>query len=215
MIKIRRTYLRRQKDLRNSFEGSSRGCAGASLFLALLLSVGNALGDGPAAASAPNIGNFHQVSDRLFRGAQPSTIGLQELGALGVKRVIDLREPGPPTAFEEEQLKKLGLEYINIPFRQFSAPSDNQIQAVLKLLTTGDKATFIHCRRGKDRTGTAIACYRVQHEGWQNDRALREAKMYGMSSLERGMQHYILHFVPTHTPQLLPAAPSLAPHSTR
>jgi protein tyrosine/serine phosphatase len=214
MIKIRKTYPRRQRDLRNKFDRLIGGRAGASLKIALFLCVGNVLA-GPAPGSAPGIGNFHQVSDRLFRGAQPSTLGLQELGALGVERVIDLREPGQSTAFEEEQLKKLGVEYINIPFQQFSAPSDNQIQAVLKLLTSGDKVTFIHCRRGKDRTGTAIACYRVQHDGWQNDRALREAKMYGMSSLERGMQHYILHFIPTHTPQLSPAAPSLAPHSTR
>ena len=27
---------------------------------------------------------------------------------------------------------------------------------------------FVHCRRGKDRTGTVIACYRIQHDGWAN-----------------------------------------------
>jgi protein tyrosine/serine phosphatase len=147
------------------------------------------------------------VNERLFRGAQPSTQGLQELGALGIKRVIDLREHGAATAFEEGQLKKLGISYINIPFGQFSAPSNDQIQAVLKLLTGGDVPTFIHCRRGKDRTGTAVACYRVQHDGWDNERALREAKSYGMSSLERAMQHYILHFTPTVKPGLLPVLP--------
>jgi len=157
---------------------------------------------GPVAA--PDIKNFHQVNEHVFRGAEPSTLGLQELGALGIKRVIDLREHGPSTAFEEEQLKKLGISYINIPFRQFSAPSNGEIQAVLKLLTTGEVPTFIHCRRGKDRTGTAIACYRIQHDGWDNERALREAKSYGISSFERGMQHYILHFTPTLTPELLP-----------
>jgi len=161
----------------------------------------------PNADTAPQIGNFHQVREHLFRGAQPSPLGLKDLAALGIKRVIDLREPGPGTKSEEEQLKKLGLKYINIPFRELSAPSNDQIEAVLTLLGDGEIPTFIHCRRGKDRTGTAIACYRVQHDGWDNQRALREAKSYGMSSLERGMQHYILHFTPTKTLGAFPALP--------
>jgi tyrosine-protein phosphatase SIW14 len=147
------------------------------------------------------------VNEHLFRGAQPSPAGLQELGALGIKRVVDLREPGPSTQFEEEQLKKLGIKYVNIPFRQFSAPTNDQIEAVLKLIGDGEIPTFVHCRRGKDRTGTAIACYRVQHDGWDNQRALREAKSYGMSSFERGMQQYILHFMPTKLGVLQPLLP--------
>lgn len=157
------------------------------------------------APAAPHVANFHQVNDRLFRGGQPSPQGLQELGAIGIKRVIDLREPGAATEFEKVQLKKLGIAYINVPFREFSAPTNDQIQAVLKLLANTDTPTFIHCRRGKDRTGTAVACYRIQHDGWDNERALREAKMYGMSSFERSMQHYVLHFTPTKVPGLLPA----------
>jgi tyrosine-protein phosphatase SIW14 len=161
----------------------------------------------PNPGTVPQIGNFHQVNEHIFRGAQPSPLGLQGLAAFGVKRVIDLREPGAQTKFEEEQLEKLGLKYINIPFRQLSAPSNDQIEAVLKLLEHTQTPTFIHCRRGKDRTGTAIACYRVQHDGWDNERALREARSYGMSNLERGMQHYILHFTPTKMFEAFPSLP--------
>lgn len=169
----------------------------------VLLSVGIACA-APNPGTAPDVRNFHQVNEHLFRGGQPSPLGLQELGALGVKRVIDLREQGTSTAFEEEQLKKLGIKYVNIPFPELSAPSDDQIQAVLKLLANGEISTFIHCRRGKDRTGTVVACYRIQHDGWDNQRALREARTYGMSSFERGMQHYILHFTPAKPTELVP-----------
>jgi tyrosine-protein phosphatase SIW14 len=144
-----------------------------------------------------HIRNFDRVNDHIYRSGEPSTVGLQELGAMGIKRVIDLRERSGATAFEQETLEKLGIKYTNIPFAGFSAPSDQQVQSVLKLLTGNDSSpVLVHCRRGKDRTGTVIACYRVQHDGWDNQRALAEAKEYGMSRLERGMQAYILHFTP-------------------
>ena len=143
-----------------------------------------------------HIRNFDRVNDHIYRSGEPFTVGLQELGALGIKRVIDLREKSTATAFEQEILEKLGIQYTNIPFAPFSAPSDAQIQSVLKLLNDDPSPVLVHCRRGKDRTGTVIACYRIQHDGWDNRRALAEAKAHGMSSVERGMQGYILHFSP-------------------
>jgi tyrosine-protein phosphatase SIW14 len=150
-----------------------------------------------------HVPNFHRVNDRIYRSGEPSVVGLQELGAFGIKRVIDLREKSEATTFEKETLEKLGIKYTNIPFAALSAPSNQQIESVLKLLTDNDASPIlVHCRRGKDRTGTVIACYRIQHDGWDNSRALAEAKEYGMSSLERGMRAYILHFVPISLPIL-------------
>ncbi|MFL6464847.1 MAG: fused DSP-PTPase phosphatase/NAD kinase-like protein [Bryobacteraceae bacterium] len=144
-----------------------------------------------------HIRNFDRVNDRIYRSGELSTVGLQELGLIGIKHVIDLREKSGATALEKETLEKLGIKYTNIPFAALSAPSDEQIQSVLKLLTGTDPSPILlHCRRGKDRTGTVIACYRIQHDGWDNRRALAEAKEHGMSRLERGMQGYILHFTP-------------------
>ncbi|MBV9294436.1 MAG: dual specificity protein phosphatase family protein, partial [Acidobacteriaceae bacterium] len=68
---------------------------------------------------------------------------------------------------------------------------------VLSLLLQNDsQPVFVHCRRGKDRTGTVVACYRIQHDRWKNEDAFDEAKKYGMSFAERGMRAYILHFSP-------------------
>ena len=153
------------------------------------------------AADAPgpfaHINNFAAVNDHLFRGAEPSPIGITELGSAGVKVVIDLREPSQATQFEKQQAEKLGMKYTNVPFPPLSAPSSAQVEMVLNMLTQNQAQTvFVHCRRGKDRTGTVIACYRIQHDGWDNSRALNEAKSFGMSSAERGMRSFILHFTP-------------------
>src|SRR5438309_2566207 len=70
-----------------------------------------------------HVRNFDRVNDHLYRGGVPTPVGLQEIGALGVKMVIDLREAGEGTDFEKEQVQKLGMKYINIPFRPLSAPT--------------------------------------------------------------------------------------------
>jgi protein tyrosine/serine phosphatase len=70
------------------------------------------------------------------------------------------------------------------------------------LLRNDSGPIFLHCRRGKDRTGTIVACYRIQHDNWDNRRALEEAGHFGMSSLERAMRSYIEHFTPVVLPVL-------------
>jgi len=50
---------------------------------------------------------------------------------------------------------------------------------------------FVHCRRGKDRTGVVIACYRMRAEGWTAEQALGEAKQHGLAWWEFRMKGYI------------------------
>src|SRR5436305_12725522 len=76
-----------------------------------------------AAAELPviHVPNFDRVNDHLYRGGVPTPVGLQEIGALGVKMVIDLREAGEGAEFEKEQVQKLGIKYINIQFHPHPA----------------------------------------------------------------------------------------------
>jgi tyrosine-protein phosphatase SIW14 len=167
-------------------------CPGIALVLLLAVQL-YAAADNPA----PHIHNFIKVGDQLYRGAEPPPVGVQELGAMGIKLVIDLREPGQSTEFERCEVESLHMKYVNVPFRPFAAPTAEQMRSVLALiLNHGSDPIFIHCRRGKDRTGTVVACYRIQHDHWSNQQALSEAKKYGLSAVERGMSSYILHFTP-------------------
>jgi len=116
---------------------------------------------------------------------------------MGIKLVVDLRETDASTDFERQQVEKLHMKYVNVPLRPLSAPTQDQVARVLSLLLNNDsQPVFVHCQRGKDRTGTIIACYRIQHDRWKNQEAFGEAKKYGISLVERGMRSYILHFSP-------------------
>jgi tyrosine-protein phosphatase SIW14 len=153
-----------------------------------------------------HVRNFGVVNDRLYRGGQPDQRALEELAARHVALVIDLREPGGQTSVEQQMVEALKMKYLNIPFHVYGAPTEDQMRRVLWLLVNGDtQKIFVHCWRGKDRTGTVIACYRIQHDGWDNNKALAEAHKYGMSFTERGMRSYILHFSPMSLAVLNPA----------
>jgi len=186
---------------------SLKRSAFAALFCLLPLALA---ADNPAAG---HIRNFGQVNDHLYRGGQPTQRALEELAALHVALVIDLRQPSRETDLEQQMVEALKMKYMNIPFREFGAPADDQIRQVLWLLVNGDnQKIFVHCWRGKDRTGTVVACYRIQHDGWDNRKALEEAHKYGMSFTERGMRSYILHFSPVSLSVLAAPATNAAAH---
>jgi protein tyrosine/serine phosphatase len=131
-----------------------------------------------------------------------------------VKSVIDLRrEDEHPTKLEAKAVEAAGMRYFNVPMHGVVAPSEEQVARVLALLdSSADGSVFVHCRRGADRTGTVIACYRMVHDGWDNQKALQEAKSYGMSGLQLGMKRYVMNFQApavrvASTPALAPAAP--------
>jgi protein tyrosine/serine phosphatase len=118
------------------------------------------------------------------------------LAKLGVKTVIDLRE-GPVARQEKKVVEKSGMRYVHIPMAGFGAPTEEQLEQIFKLYhDSASWPLFIHCRRGADRTGTVIACYRIAHDHWPNQKALEEAQLYGMSVLEHAMRRFVLSFQP-------------------
>ena len=162
-----------------------------TLLAATLLAFGSLLG----AQEITGVHNFHQVNDSVYRGAQPSKEGFQSLAHLGIKTVIDLRSGGGRSRDEQKVVEAAGMRYIVLPFHGFEAPSDAQISKALAVLNDASAGpVFVHCRRGADRTGTVIACYRISHDHWDNAKALQEAASDGMSRLEVAMKHYVLNF---------------------
>lgn len=148
-------------------------------------------------ADAPGVPNFQQVGDHIYRGAQPTAGGFDSLAKLGIRTVIDLRRGSDHEKSEQAIVERAGMRYIHVPLGGYVAPSDEQIAKLLALLDdSAGWPVFIHCKRGADRTGTVIACYRIAHDHWTNQKALAEAKLHGMSWTERAMQQYVLQFHP-------------------
>jgi protein tyrosine phosphatase (PTP) superfamily phosphohydrolase (DUF442 family) len=135
--------------------------------------------------SGTGITNFGQVTPNLFRGAQPSAEGLQTLKNKGVEMVVDLRRGG--ISNEQAAVTKLGMQFVSIP-SHCETPSDASWARFLQVMRENrGKKVFVHCELGIDRTGMAVAAYRMAEEGWTADEALREMKSFGFSSAHHAL----------------------------
>ncbi len=105
-------------------------------------------------AGVPNAG---QISEILFRGAQPGAVGLVQLKQLGITTIVDLRG-GLDVVSERERAEALGFRFVDIPVSGWAPPSDEQVAQFLSLVRD------IHGERifGGDRTGDDR---RLSHRG--------------------------------------------------
>jgi len=130
----------------------------------------------------PNAG---QVTPNLYRGAQPTGEGITALKQLGIEVVVDLR--GAASRKEEAEVTRLGMRYVSIP-SHCPFPEDEPWARFLKVIqeNPGEKV-FLHCRLGDDRTGMAVAAYRMADEAWTAQEAMKEMQAFGFSAMHQAM----------------------------
>ena len=129
--------------------------------------------------SGIRVGNFGQVDEGYYRGAQPEGQDYADLAALGVKTVIDLTGHGQNRADEPSLVARAGMKSIRIPMSTQSTPRPQDVEAFLKLVNDPDnRPVFVHCVGGRHRTGVMTAVYRMTGEEWTADRAYAEMKTF-------------------------------------
>lgn len=127
------------------------------------------------------IKNFGQMDDRFFRGARPDEEDYPALAALGVQTIIDLTDNS--REYEQPAVEAAGLRYINIPMKDKSYPSMDDINRFLKVVD--DPSTgkfFVHCAGGRHRTGVVGAVYRFTKDKWNLDQVLAEMNQFDFGS---------------------------------
>jgi len=120
--------------------------------------------------NAPPLDNFYRVTPELYRGAQPDAAGMRKLKELGIKTIVNLRLMHS----DADEIGRLDIagEHIRIdPFK----PNMDELVRFLRIATDPNRApVFVHCQRGIDRTGMAVAAYRIVVCGWTKTQALDE-----------------------------------------
>jgi tyrosine-protein phosphatase SIW14 len=149
------------------------------------------------AGDVPGIKNFDKVDNHVYRGGQPTDQGFKYLAQLGVKTIVDLREADGRATVEHNTVTAAGMTYVNVPMTGLTPPTDAEISKILAILedvTSGP--VFVHCKRGADRTGAVIAAYHINHDKWDNGKALKDAMNHKMSFLQFPRQGFIKGFQP-------------------
>ncbi len=166
-----------------------------------------------AFAQTHDLPNFHKVDESVYRGAQPTDEGFRELAKMGVRTIIDLRGPEHSESHEQQVVEAAGMRYVSIPIKGMTQPTEAQISGALKVMNNSDGGpVFVHCRRGADRTGVVIACYRISHDACDANRALHEAKEDGMGFFEVALRRYVVRYASTGKPTLPVAQAVSAEH---
>jgi protein tyrosine/serine phosphatase len=123
----------------------------------------------------PGLRNFARISNALCRGAQPTQDGFQALKEMGIRTIVNLRAYHSDRA----RLKGLGVNYVHLHCRAWW-PSSRQTARFLKIAIDADlQPVFVHCLHGSDRTGLAVAAYRIMEQGWSARDAAEELHRFG------------------------------------
>lgn len=138
---------------------------------------------------------IHRVDAHIYTGRQPHRDEYPELAHQGIKTILDLRGGPIHKPHEQKLAEAAGLKYISMRLSGIWEPHDKQIASIMAVMNDSSRwPIFIHCRRGDDRLGMVVACYRMTHDHWSNQQAYDEATHDGMSRFEVLMRSYIRHF---------------------
>jgi len=118
--------------------------------------------------SIHDIRNFKRIDKYISRGGQPTKEQLLDLQKDGVKHIINFRTLYVPFIdfVEEEEAKKLGINYVSMPLISKNGPSEKNVSDFFELTDKAkskNEKIFIHCAWGKDRTGIMAALYKVKN----------------------------------------------------
>jgi protein tyrosine phosphatase (PTP) superfamily phosphohydrolase (DUF442 family) len=137
---------------------------------------------------------------------------------MGVSIVVNFRNESDEIASEQRQVEAVGMKFVSIPWRGSDEPSNAQVAQFLELVRANPEAKiFVHCKAGKDRTGTMVAAYRIAIEHKSVNDAVAEMHQYHYNAM---FLPHLARYVET-LPGLLqsekvfsayaPTAPAIAP----
>ena len=114
--------------------------------------------------------NLYKVSDALYRSAQPSAEGMNNLKTIGIETVVNLRS----FHSDREEIADTGLAYEHIYMKAWH-PEEKEAVRFLQIVTNPRRVpVIVHCEYGADRTGAMCALYRVAVQGWSREEAIEE-----------------------------------------
>jgi protein tyrosine phosphatase (PTP) superfamily phosphohydrolase (DUF442 family) len=140
----------------------------------------------------------------LYRSGQLSSTQLTEAVRLyGIRTVVNFQLPGREMEAERTLAGKLGVGFMNLPMPGDGFGEEAQFRKVLEVIDDPRRQpVLVHCARGTCRTGSAVALYRFERDGWTIQDVAAEARR----------QTYRDGFIPGYIYAMVKTKPSLVLH---
>ncbi len=140
----------------------------------------------------------------LYRSGQLSSPQLAAaVRRYGIRTVVSFQLRGKEMETERAQAAKLGIGFVNLPMPGDGFGEEAQFRKVLEVIDDpGRRPVLVHCARGTCRTGSAVALYRFERDGWTIQDVAAEMKR----------QNYRDGYIPGYIYAMVKTKPSLVLH---
>lgn len=140
-----------------------------------------------AAVPSQHLSNFYQLDAKVYRSAQPSQQGFEELQLLGIKNILNFRH-----YHSDDAGGIFGFHLYRIKMDAGDITTEQVVEA-LRIIKGAEGPILIHCWHGSDRTGLIAAMYRIVVQGWSKDAAIDELQHgeYGYHALYQNIPEFI------------------------
>lgn len=149
----------------------------------------------------------------LSRSAMPTPRMIEWLDEkLGVRSIVSFREEEEGD-WEEACVAARGMKFFYFDMGSKRPPHPWQVERWRNILADPtNRPIHCHCWGGADRTGVMVALFRIEHQGWPVERALREiAVRGGVRERSRIQREWLLNEYAEA--RAVPVAPSPEPQS--
>ena len=148
---------------------------------------------------------FRRLGDDYMRGSEPARGGLNVLTRMGVKTILDLRSDYDYTDDIKVAAERLGFIYRRLPLSVWNPPTDKEANEFVRLVTNSDEGPyFVFCSDGIHRTGEMSAIYRIIHDKWSIEQALKEMDEAGFSPYYYNLRNYVWTYARKFQPVSVP-----------
>ena len=150
------------------------------LILAALAGLGGQVTSAQRETAPAGVSNYTRVDATVACAGATPVGAIPELKKNGFASMINFRTPeedGAEIDASKAAAAKAGLEYIHIPFR---TPTPEHADAFLKAVADpANQPVYIHCASA-NRVGAMWLIKRVKLDGWDVERATKEAETIGL-----------------------------------
>jgi tyrosine-protein phosphatase SIW14 len=159
--------------------------------------------------------NFSLVARGIYRGSYPNFRNFSFLKQLGLRSILFLcPEDYSPT--NKEFLEANNIQLLNVPMEGNKEPFHMMApelvhRALAHITDRRNHPIYIHCNKGKHRTGTVVGCLR-KLQLWTSTSAFEEYRRFAGIKARAIDQQYIELYIPVRFVIVHGYLPDWLPH---